>query len=254
MRSQAHYNAKPQSKVGQNAHCRANNPTTAKLRAKLPLPDTTEEEPLVAFAVDPELVAEDPLAVGLLVDALPLDDPPLDLLPPLEAPPVAPNCCCPAVIVTGKNCTSVPLSVVVATPGAFALSPPALVTHTAVVADVSTSQLQLKLKDSPGGVMLACQMEVETCSTDMPGPRPQSEASSPEGHCTKREVVAALAVTTEATSGSGSVSTRKAVMVAFCAREREMKSVERIEMVERRCILIAIKIIKNSMQGFLVVI
>jgi hypothetical protein len=117
-------------------------PATAKLSPKLPFPTTTEEPPLVAFVVDPELVAEDPLEVGLLVDAkLPLELPPLVLLA-LEAP-VAPNCCWPAVTVTGKNCTSDPLRVVVATPGKLALSPPALVTHTAVVAVVSTSQLQL---------------------------------------------------------------------------------------------------------------
>jgi hypothetical protein len=41
------------------------------------------------------------------------------------------------------------------------------------------------------------------------------------------------------------VSTRKAVMVAFCAWERDIRRVERIEMVERLCIFAVVKILSE---------
>lgn len=81
---------------------------------------------------------------------------PLDGLAEVDpALPVALNNSRPAVTVTGRKSTSVPENVVVVTPGKSALCPPALVTHTAVVACELTLQLKLKLKSSPGGVMLA---------------------------------------------------------------------------------------------------
>lgn len=125
----------------------------------------SEEPPLVDLGEDDELVAEELLAIGLLVDAEERE--PLDVLLAVgdavepEELPVAPNFSWPAVMVTGSTLKSVPESVVVFIPGKFALSPPALVRHTAVVACVFTSQLKLKLKSSPGGVMLAWTMEPE---------------------------------------------------------------------------------------------
>lgn len=89
-------------------------------------------------------------------------------------------------------------------------------------------------------------MEDEVISTSIPGPKPQSEASSPEGQPRVRDVVAALAETTEATSGCGSVPKRKTVIVAFCAAERPTSKVVRSKVIESRCILIGIGLAIDS--------
>jgi hypothetical protein len=176
---------------------------------------------------------------AVLPAALPLFDPVVAVFPPVvvvaaAAVEAASSFSAPAVTATGRNVTPVAPIVSVLRPGKLAPLPLALSVHTAL-----PCTLQFQLKNRPSRLMVPRKMSDPICVTSSATGTPQLAASVPGAQRMRKCVVCALAETTLATRGCGSVSGRKRETVVWAVKSGE----EELLLVVRALLAVMVRVL-----------